>query len=937
MIASRQLVHAALTAIRTLVQQGQPPTLDAVVDGVRALIHTLGEPMTTVYAPRSGEVIDLERYNTQWERLYADVALLYEEIYAHVARTAQLSELIVAKQAALALTAKQQAQWLVALSIDDHAVEQIVERFATNAQLDFTIGADGLPKTTAEISYTEGYATLPVDGVDAVVVPLSDATITGTPLTGTERAVAGSHVSALLAGQSAWVTQVVGGGGGAAYQLDIRWPSPRVCSRLLCTLTHPQVVELSYLTPAGWEPYAADGEGEITTSGLRITLTRMTGIPVGGQFLYTFGIKLLCTLQQGYQMQAAVVAQPIPLGTTTATTTTTRPVTTRDVLIVVNNYGGMYEPLRPGESEVARMAYAVDALSRALDNTEWNRAALAVTALDDDSNFYFTTVQDFTTNRTALLAAIADLADVPVIGTMNAHLYTGIIRGITEIAAKSSAEQRDVLVLSTIEGYAADPPFDDPNDATDAASAAIAARVGILPMLLIEDTDTTITATLSVLAASHESGAWVQVSGPVTTAVGTDIIAAEGLPVITTTISNLLELTRGTVSTTAYASEGRCVAAVLTARQTCPSGTSVAFQGELAWGDGATKCFQFVPGERVSLTSTTRTVRALPYTSSVRYGMPISSATIAGNVTRTLLAPGNGIFLGDGQWEVSSYEYDWTYEPAHLPGPRDWDALPNGVTLRDTTWWYSDCMDAGSLRFDTLNTFALSPGMNYRFLLHLYCEEPFTHTATSAPTGVDLADIPIALYGVGGASAVRLASVYINDAPIAVATDGMRWAFRAGWNTIAVYLYCPPLRAGATESTVLTELVRPIRLGVSLTPTAYLGMQPSATAYDTNPDGTPRRVITATRAYPSRLLPVSEFDIRYNTPLYFPYRYAADVLDGATTITLPRLPSGARISAYYDALTQNTTAPSTLTVTATLATTNPTVRPRLHEYTVTLY
>lgn len=63
------------------------------------------------------------------------------------------------------------------------------------------------------------------------------------------------------------------------------------------------------------------------------------------------------------------------------------------------------------------------------------------------------------------------------------------------------------------------------------------------------------------------------------------------------------------------------------------------------------------------------------------------------NVTSdySLLAEGNGVFIGECQWLVDHYEVDWSNLPNHIPGPMDWANLEeNGFSANEITTVYSD-------------------------------------------------------------------------------------------------------------------------------------------------------------------------------------------------------------------------------------------------------
>jgi len=151
-----------------------------------------------------------------------------------------------------------------------------------------------VPKTTALVDLINKEVTLPVDPVNFICRDLSVAQITGTS-SGIEQPVSGMNLRDLLTDQT-WMTQVLSGGGGASFTVEIYFPEAVKTTRIEYEVTHKQSVVVSVLVGVNWIPL--NGEQEIL--GVRLVLGRSMGISSGDQFIYTFGLKSVHILSCSY-------------------------------------------------------------------------------------------------------------------------------------------------------------------------------------------------------------------------------------------------------------------------------------------------------------------------------------------------------------------------------------------------------------------------------------------------------------------------------------------------------------------------------------------------------------------------------------------------------------------------------------------------------------
>lgn len=327
----------------------------------------------------------------------------------------------------------------------------------------------------------------------------------------------------------------------------------------------------------------------------------------------------------------------------------------------------------------------------------------------------------------------------------------------------------------------------------------------------------------------------------------------------------------------------------------------------------------------------------------------------------SLLADHNGVFLGDGQWEISYYEADWTRRPGYTPGPDDWaDLSAHGVQDREVQVCYRDLgRGADSLvsgvaltyRFDMVRgPFAgATPWRDrtvYRFRTHVYAAQPFTHAVPGQALRAtqprllllhanldDITTIPANAYDEYGATSNLYATAYLNGRRVIKTRDGMSWSFAAGWNELILYVYCR------------TPHAHPFALGVSLTPATYLlqdltavaAVEPLGVAYPyfdqlDRVTGRPTAFLTATRALRKRLQACSLFDLCWNTPILHRGRYAVEPsTDGTGSTLYVPYDDSARVSAYFDVVpaAADTASFDSVVLSATLTTEDPAVRPSL--------
>lgn len=294
---------------------------------------------------------------------------------------------------------------------------------------------------------------------------------------------------------------------------------------------------------------------------------------------------------------------------------------------------------------------------------------------------------------------------------------------------------------------------------------------------------------------------------------------------------------------------------VLLATDTSPRNTSITYLATAAGRENdapATRYFTLTPGVPAVLTTRAPNFTVVDFASLAAHGMPIrKSNPFEGDIRASLDATNNGLFVGDGQWEVSAYDYDWSSQPSHAPGPLDWDPLPPGVLPSEVEQFYTDCfripaeMSSYGLsgareaqltvsgaaipapnRMDALNCqgFTLEPGRSYRFRLNLFVTKAFSLTVPRqgvTPLATVMHFPPSAgekdtLYALRAAGLYL--RVYLNGKTVAASPAGMTWLLRAGWNEITVYADC-------SETT--TPYVDPILLGLSLTPFTFPTLQQS--------------------------------------------------------------------------------------------------------------
>ena len=411
---------------------------------------------------------------------------------------------------------------------------------------------------------------------------------------------------------------------------------------------------------------------------------------------------------------------------------------------------------------------------------------------------------------------------------------------------------------------------------------------------------------------------------------------------------------------------------LLSADQLTPIGTDVSYAITLSDSSGApiSGLSNIDIQNNIPLALTASASNWVPITSTYLFyssGNPIAHYRVSNAcIDKNLLLSGSGVYFGEGQWQVSAYEYDWSFLPDHTPGPSDWSDLGSlGITDNQVLTYYCD-MERSSHsiavapnRFDiitgpTNGTFL--PNMTYRYQTDVYCTAPQVvvipgqeqrvshippcgrYLATQTVGSSILDDISTLASNAAttnGSSEQFCITAYVqgpNDTTPVLMTsslNGMTWMLRQGWNTISVYI----------ESHQTRTL--PISLGLSLTPQSYLGVNQRITDHSVSTyhyldfDATvipsapqvgtemPVTTITAVRATKSPLQQCSLFDLRYNTPYAFQGRYAA-VVDTSvdinnTDIYIPYSP-GARVAICYQSLATDTSAISSAIISATLNT-----------------
>ena len=318
MIAQKQLQRALEQLILSCLQSGRIPTSTYLLTALRQCIPTPGQPISSYQPQQNGTPLDITAYNAVWGQFSTDFTLLYDQLYDHVSRAATAAERLASWSAGLQATLQQLSEVIATVNIDETIIGSVSAAFHTNAALDLGADTNG-PHTTALLDYANGVVTLPIDTTSFTAVSLAQATLTGAPVTGTEQPIVGNALSTLLpdVGATPWMTQVLDGGGGTSYVLTLTLPAPVSMTTCTITLTHQQAVVLAYQLPdQSWTSTIAAPTAEGVPQqiiGVRIILTRSTGVAQGNQFMYTFGIAGIALQSQSYVATAQAMTLPLTL------------------------------------------------------------------------------------------------------------------------------------------------------------------------------------------------------------------------------------------------------------------------------------------------------------------------------------------------------------------------------------------------------------------------------------------------------------------------------------------------------------------------------------------------------------------------------------------------------------------------------------------------
>ena len=152
---------------------------------------------------------------------------------------------------------------------------------------------------------------------------------------------------------------------------------------------------------------------------------------------------------------------------------------------------------------------------------------------------------------------------------------------------------------------------------------------------------------------------------------------------------------------TAINTDGRTVSrATLYSDETIPSNTLVSYG--LTLYDGATPLYSsdetpltIYPNNPFYLGNVSRKLETLLQPNTAQHtnwvGTNLQRVSMSGRNDRSLLAVGNGITVGELQWIVDSYEFDWDSQPYRVPGPDDWENLGSrGVLQNEISTRYLD-------------------------------------------------------------------------------------------------------------------------------------------------------------------------------------------------------------------------------------------------------
>ena len=831
----------------------------------------------------------------------------------------------------------------------------------------------GQPKTTAFLDYANGQVSLPVNPRIFANISLANATLKGVPLTGAEQPIIGNTLQNLLSDTAAtpWMTQVLDSGGGTSYTLTLTLPTPQLITAGSVVLTHQQTCVMSYqLSDGTWTSAVTTSQSETPAqlvSAVRIVLTRTTGTSSGDKFLYTFGIQEISLQSQQYQQQAQVVTEVLPLNLNGHTPTS----------ITLN----AAETLPAGTT----MRYGVTLL-------DTNNVPITTTGTATDIAYDQTLVNNiplFFANEASQVTPITASQNsiaIPNIGAIT-QLSEGILNmpepttgtyyfnellnhyGLSILEyCRSNSLPFTLYFVKTTETDTATNLFGYGTDAPTLGTPTLGVTVGDTSVAIVAYPTGVQCANGVYTQCADTEGTFhplcgIGVSGSTTTVyrggLSFDTSTLGSDPITTVQIS--LQVPVG------YTGAGGTFRIVA---------SNTAFSAY----DSLEDCYNAIGG--------TTTVTPLSYyavsTITLPPGIPLLTTTLPTAIDYSLLEDGNGIFWGEGQWELSYYEYDWNDLPSYTPGPSDWaDLSSKGIQPSEVRTCYTDLArnsDANlevsgqsfSNRCDTIrgpfsDTNTLNPSTPftfrdrccYRYTTNFYATAQSSivvqGTAQSAvnlryltlyESLTVLTQVPANAFDTNGANSALYATLYVNGKRIVNSPQGMIIPVIAGWNTVTVYLY------SALPS------VTPICLGFSLTPAVYFCTN-NATALGTCPDAPypdfdvlyysgstllPVANVVSLRAESAGLQGCSLFDLCWNTPILYHGRYGVELIPNAngTTSTALYFPYDAtvRIASYYNTIpvTDNTANIAGAIFTATLNTSDQTItsRPRLGTCILTL-
>lgn len=293
MIAKKQLTKALNATIMSFLKNGYKPSTQDILVSLKESVPSPGTPNTQYFPQQNYQKVDVDGYNLFWQTIVDDLETLHDSILDTATSVSQQ-----ASSSATTILGTHAKIYELKTALETQAIPT---QYLTVLQWPLTLSSQlDLTTSTAIIDYTTGTATLPIDTYSFSVASFEGARITGYPLSGTEQAIIGNTISNILnpVSEEAWMTQVIAGGGGTTYRVDIILPQETKITEVICETTHDQIVSILLKENDSYVQY--ERPGEYTISGLSIVLGATMGAPIGSSFLYTFGIQRVLLVSKKY-------------------------------------------------------------------------------------------------------------------------------------------------------------------------------------------------------------------------------------------------------------------------------------------------------------------------------------------------------------------------------------------------------------------------------------------------------------------------------------------------------------------------------------------------------------------------------------------------------------------------------------------------------------